>query len=491
MNYKIVLNVLGKTFVLIAGLMLLPMIVGFCYGETDFWGNLVPFLAPVCLLLAIGLPLSLMKVKDKSMFAREGFVIVSISWILMSLVGCLPFIISGEIPNFFDAFFETVSGFTTTGASILNLSKDTFDMSRGIMFWRIFTHWIGGMGVLVFVMAVMPLSGSAMHILRAESPGPSASKLVSKIGRTARILYGIYIVLTIIQMVLLLFSGMEVYDAAVTAFSTAGTGGFSIYGDSIAHYNSLYVEMVCAVFMFLFGINFNLFYLIVIGQFAKAIKSEEFITYVVIVVLATLTIAINLTSTGYTFWEGLRYAFFQTTSISSTTGVSTTDFSTWPSLSKCILTFLMIIGACGGSTAGGMKVSRGILLFKTCSNGVKKALHPRAVTTLKLEGEVQSKEIERNANVYFILWMTIVICTTLLLSFDSACGEDVLTPLTASLTCIGNVGPGMTSLIGPLGSFADFGWLSKLIMSLVMLAGRLEILPMIILFAPRTWTKGQ
>jgi trk system potassium uptake protein TrkH len=358
------------------------------------------------------------------------------------------------------------------------------------MFWRILTHFIGGMGVLIFLLAVLPLGGDAMHILRAESPGPSASKFVSKIRHTAGILYIIYIVLTVIQTVLLLFGGMDFYEALLTAFSTAGTGGFSIYGDSIAHYNSVYVEMVVAIFMFLFATNFNVFYLIVIGQFAKIFKSEEIIAYVAMVVVATLTIAINLAVSGLNFWDSLRHAFFQTTAISSTTGCSTVDFIQWPTLSKCVLIILMIVGGCGGSTCGGIKVSRTLLLFKTCQNGIKKSLHPRAITTLKLDGEILSKETERNTSVYFIIWVAIVIALTLLLSFDPAC-DQVLTAFTASLTCIGNVGPGMTELIGPLGNFASFSGFSKIIMSVVMLAGRLEILPMIILFAPRTWIRGQ
>ena len=486
MNYKMVFNVLGKTFLIIAGLMLVPMFVGIGYGENNY----LSFLIPVGILIVAGLPLSLMKVKDKSLFAKEGFVIVSLSWILMSLVGCLPFVISGEIPNFFDAFFETVSGFTTTGATVLSLSNDKIDLSMGIMFWRIFTHFIGGMGVLVFLLAVLPLGGDAMHILRAESPGPSASKFVSKIRHTARILYAIYIILTVLETILLLLGGMNLYESVLTAFSTAGTGGFSFYGDSIAHYNSVYIEMVVSVFMFLFATNFNLFYLIILGQFTKIFKSEEFICYFAMIFLATITIAINLAVSGLNFWQGLRYAFFQTTAISSTTGFSSADFIGWPTLSKCVLLVLMVVGGCGGSTCGGIKVSRTLLLFKTCQNGVKKSLHPRAITNLKLDGEILSKEVERDTSVYFILWVAIVIVSTILLSFDPAC-DQVLTSFTASITCIGNVGPGLTEIIGPLGNFASFSGFSKILMSVVMLAGRLEILPMIILFAPRTWIKGQ
>ncbi len=487
MNYRMVFNVLGKTLVILAGLMLLPLIVGIYYQESVIFS----FIIPIFGLLAVGLPLSLLKVRDKSLYAREGFVIVALSWIFLSLVGCLPFIISGSIPNFFDAFFETVSGFTTTGASVLTLSTTTISLPKSIMFWRIFTHWIGGMGVLVFMLAVIPADGGAMHIFRAEAPGPSASKLVSRMRHTARILYGIYLVLTVIEVIMLLFGGMNIYESTLAAFSTAGTGGFSIYGDSMAHYDSVYIQMVVASFMFVFGINFNLFYLILIGQFTKAIRSEEFLIYLSIVIVSTLTIAMNLSiSFEQSFGESLRHAFFQTTSISSTTGFSSQDFIKWPTLSKTILTVLTVIGACGGSTGGGIKVSRAIMLFKISSNGIKKNLHPRSVHTMKLDGELISKEVERNTYVYFILWVLIVAFSTLVVSFDPACGSDVMTPFSASLTCIGNVGPGMTALIGPFGGFATFNGLSKIVLSIVMLAGRLEILPMIILFAPRTWRRG-
>ena len=486
MNYRVVFNVIGKTLIILAGLMCVPLFVGVFYGE----GNFLAFLIPVLCLLVVGFPLSYMKVRDKSLYAKEGFVIVALCWIIMSLVGCLPFIISKEIPNFFDAFFETVSGFTTTGASVLTLSTTEISLSKSMMFWRLFTHWIGGMGVLVFLIAVLPANGNAMHILRAEAPGPSASKLVSKITYTARILYGIYIALTLIEAVMLAFSGMGIYEAVLNAFSTAGTGGFGIYGDSIAHYKSVYVEMVIASFMFIFGINFNLFYLILMGHFLKAIKSEEFLVYLIIVVFSTLTIAVDLTSQALSFSQALRYAFFQTTAIGSTTGFATADFAHWPQFSKTLLMFLTITGACGGSTCGGIKLSRAIILFKTCKNGVKKSLHPRAVIHTKLEGETLSKEIERNTCVYFIMWVMIVLACTLLLALDPN-ATDIFTNFSATLACIGNVGPGMTQAIGPMGSFAVYGNFSKVILSIVMIAGRLEILPMIILFAPRTWRKGE
>jgi trk system potassium uptake protein TrkH len=488
MNYRMVFNVLGKTLIIIAGLMLLPLIVCIYYGENV----VLSFIIPISGLILLGGGLGFVKVNDKSLNAKEGFVIVALCWIILSLVGCLPFIISGSIPNFYNALFETVSGFTTTGASVLTLSTTSIILPKSIMFWRSFTHWIGGMGVLVFMLAVIPADDGAMHIFRAEAPGPSASKLVSRMRHTARILYTIYIVLTVLQFVMLMLGGMETYESALTAFSTAGTGGFSVYADSMAHYDSAYIQIVTASFMFIFGINFNLFYLILIGQFSKAIRSEEFITYLLIVILSTFTIATNLSiSFEQSFGQSLRHAFFQTTAISSTTGFASQDFINWPTLSKTILTILTVVGACGGSTGGGMKVSRAIILFKVSSNGLKKNLHPRSVHTLKLDGELISQEVERNTYVYFILWVLIVIASTLLLSFDPVCGSDVMTPFSASITCISNVGPGMTQLIGPFGSFAQFTPFSKTVLSIVMLAGRLEIFPMIILFAPRTWRKGQ
>lgn len=487
MNYKVVLNVVGKTMFVLGVVMCLPLVVSFIYAD----GKALSFLFPVIGLLALGLPLSFIKCKDDTMNAKEGFVIVAACWVLMSLIGCVPFMLSGEIPNFFDAFFETVSGFTTTGSTVLSLNETGDTLSKSVMFWRVFTHWIGGMGVLVFVLAVLPSDGKTMHVFRAESPGPSASKLVSKIGYTARILYFIYIALTLLLTLLLSFSGMGFYDSLLNAFSAAGTGGFGIYGTSIMHYNSAYVEIVLAVFMFLFSINFNLYYMILIGKVSKALKSEEFIWYSAIILLSTLVIAVDISSSVGGFLQGLRYAFFQTTSVSSTTGSASADFYYWPTLSKCVLLLLTVVGACGGSTGGGIKVSRLIILSKTGLNGVKKSLHPRSVNTVKLEGEPLSKDIQNNTVVYMILWLLIVIVSTLLLSFDVGEGKDLFTHFSATLTCIGNVGPGLTKLIGPMGNFASYNGFSKIVLSLVMLAGRLEIIPMIILFAPNTWRRGK
>lgn len=484
MNIKMVFSILGRTLLIEAGLLLCPLLVGIIYGENT-WSD---YLIPIGVLIVIGLPLALLKLKDRSIHVKEGFVTVAFVWILMSLVGALPFVLSGAIPNYVDALFETVSGFTTTGASIMDgvHTAAIDDLSHSLQFWRLSTHWIGGMGVLVFVLAILPgYNSGIMHVFRAESPGPSVGKLVSKLTRTARILYGIYILMTALEAILLICGGMSVYEAVVHSFSTAGTGGFGIKGDSIASY-SVYHQMVIAVFMFLFAVNFNLYYLILIGNFKKAIKSEEFIVYSVMVVGATLAIALNILSACANFGDAIRLSFFQVTSISSTTGFATADFDTWPALSKAILVALMIVGACGGSTGGGIKVSRIVILVKSGISDIRRMLHPRSAVSTKVEGEVLNKETERNVHTYFILWVAIVLVCTILLSIDC---NDVLTNFTATLACIGNIGPGL-NYVGPSLNFGFYSPYCKILLSFVMLVGRLEIFPMILMFAPRTWKRG-
>ena len=480
MNIKMVFSILGRTLLIEAGLMLCPLLVGIIYGENT-WSD---YLIPIGGLLAVGVPLSFaLKVKDRSIYIKEGFVTVALVWVLLSLVGAVPFVLSGSIPNYIDALFETASGFSTTGASILD-GNQVESLSHSLQFWRLSTHWIGGMGVLVFVLAILPgYNSGIMHVFRAESPGPSVGKLVSKLTHTARILYGIYILMTVVEAIFLLCGGMNVYEAVVHAFSTAGTGGFGIKGDSIASY-STYHQMVIAVFMLLFGINFNLYYLILIGNFKKAIKSEEFIIYITVVVASTLIIAINILSVCANFGDAIRLSFFQVTSLSSSTGFSTADINVWPALSQSILVILMIVGACGGSTGGGMKVSRAIILVKSGFSDIRRMLHPRSVVSTKVEGEVLSKETERNVHTYFILWVSIVAVSTLLLSIDC---NDFLTNFTASISCIGNMGP-LLSNAGK--SFADYSAPCKLLLSFVMLVGRLEIFPMIFVLAPKTWIRA-
>ena len=482
MNYKAVLSIIGKCMVLLALFMLIPMVVGFIYNEDTF----ISFLIPIASLFVIGFPLAKIKGKEASIYAKEGFVSVALVWIIMSLFGALPFVIYGAIPNYIDALFETVSGFTTTGASIMT---NVEILNKSLGFWRIFTHFIGGMGVIVFLLAVLPSDSGAMHIYRAEAPGPSASKLVSKMSHTARILYLIYIVMTVIEIIFLLFSGISFYDAVVCSFSTAGTGGFSIYNNSIAHYNNTYIEMVVAVFMFLFSLNFNVFYLILIGNVSKALMCEELRAYFIIVVASTFLIAVNILSSCVNFGEAFRYSFFQVSSVSSTTGFYTFDFDKWPAFSKIILIFLYMTGACGGSTGGGLKVSRVSILVKSTVSDLKRVFNPRAVVTTKFEGKPLTKDNENSVKAYFIVWTIIVILSTLLLSLDSFAGADTLTNFSASLTCIGNVGPGL-NLVGPTCNFSGYSAFSKILLSVVMLIGRLEIFPILILFSIRTWKKA-
>lgn len=483
MNYRLIFKILGKTMLIAAALLLAPFFVALAYGETD---NLLAFILPMAGLAAVGLSLSFIKLRSFSVGAKEGFVIVALCWIFLSVAGCFPFYISGEIPAFIDALFETVSGFTTTGASILN---DVEALSKSMLFWRSFTHWIGGMGVLVFVLTVIPEGETCgMYIFSAESPGPSASKMVGKIKYTARILYGIYVILTLVLTLFLLCGGIGFYDSLVTAFSTAGTGGFAVHNGSIAYYNSAYVEIVLSVFMFLFSINFNLYFLIITGNALKAIKSEEFISYVVLLVISSLAIAVNITASVGSFGSALRLSVFQVSSISSTTGFTTADFDTWPALSKSILLLLTITGACGGSTGGGVKISRFVILIKSCVADVRRTVNRREVVTVKFEGKPVSKTLVSGVFSFFILYILITVVSTLILSFDSFAGGDSFTHLSATLTCIGNVGPGF-NFVGPSCSFSGYSALSKVVLSFVMLAGRLEIYPMLILFAPRTWKK--
>ena len=486
MNYRVVFSILGKTLLIEAVLLLCPMLVGVIYQENNF----ISFLIPILSLIAVGTPLLFIKSKDNSLYAKEGFVIVALSWIILSLFGALPYVISGEIPNYIDAFFETVSGFTTTGASILS-GQALESMSKGMMFWRLFTHWIGGMGILVFVLAIMPANNAGvMHVFRTESPGPSVGKLASKLRFTARILYGIYMVMTVIEIIFLLCGGLPFYDSMLLSFSTAGTGGFGIKADSAMSYSS-YVQIVLAVFMMLFAINFNFYFLILIGSVRKAFAMEEVRVYVIMIIVATLTVAVNLytamADVYSTFGDALKHSFFQVTTISSTTGLVSADFDLWPSFSKGILLFLTLIGACGGSTGGGIKVARMIILCKSSTSDFKRLIHPRAVVKSKFEGEVLDKGTERNVTTYFILWVAIVVLSTLLLTIDVY--ADLFSDFSATLACIGNVGPGFGA-VGPKFNYAGYSHFSKILLSFVMLIGRLEIFPILILFIPNTWKKG-
>ncbi len=480
MNFKIVLKTVGRLLWAEAALLCLPLFVSLYYKENLFH----IYLIVMGLLLGTGAIMNLPKPEKRTVYAREGFVIVSLSWILLSFFGALPFVFSGEIPSIVNAFFETVSGFTTTGATILT---DIESVSKSILFWRAFTHWIGGMGILMFVLAFLPQKDmQSMHIMRAEVPGPSVGKIVSKTTITARILYIIYAVFTVAEIIALLCCDMPLFDSVTTAFATAGTGGFSVKNASIAAYNSLPIEMVCTVFMLLFGINFNLFYLILIKQFKRAIKSEELWTYVGIIAVSISVITLNIMPMVNSFGDALRKAGFQVASIITTTGFVTADFNQWPVLSQFIIITLMFIGACAGSTGGGLKVGRIIILFKASIRELRRALNPRRVKSIRLDNAVLDKETVSATCVYFVVYMLVAALSILLVSLNNF---DFTTTFSSVITCINNVGPGL-SLVGPVENFSHLSVLSKIVLSADMLIGRLEVLPMMILFIPSTWKKG-
>lgn len=479
MNRRMVFYMIGQIIKLEAVLLALPMFVSLLYREKCVWA----FLITITAALIIGFALTaICKPSNKLIYAKEGFAIVALAWILLSAIGALPFVISGEIPNCIDAFFETVSGFTTTGASILT---DVEKLSKGLLFWRSFTHWIGGMGVLVLIMAILPTdSGRAIHILRAEMPGPIVGKLVPKIKDTAKILYLIYIILTIVEVVFLLCGGMSLYDSIIHSFGTAGTGGFGIKSDSLAGY-SPYLQWVITVFMFIFGINFNLFYLILLGRFRSVIKSGELWCYIGIVLLSAGIITYSIYPIYNSFGDSVRHSAFQVASIISTTGYSTVDFNLWPELAKGVLFLLMFIGGCAGSTAGGLKVSRVILLFKLIQKDLKHLLHPRSVAVVKLEGKKIDNDTLNGVSTYFALYIVFIAAIFLILCVEP---YNLETNITAAVSCFNNIGPGFAE-VGPMSSYACYSDFSTFILSMAMLLGRLEIYPIVLAFYPRTWAK--
>ncbi len=480
MNIKMVTKTVGRLLKAEALLMLLPLFVSIYYKEN----NLYVYGIVIGLILLVGTIMTIPKPETKVIYAREGFVIVSLSWILMSFFGALPFVISGAIPSFVDALFETVSGFTTTGASILS---DIEALPKSILFWRSFTHWIGGMGVIVFVLAILPKREmQSMHILRAEVPGPTVGKLVSKTTVTARILYIIYTVLTIAEIISLLCCKMPLFDSVTTTFATAGTGGFSVKNTSIAAYNNVGAEMVISLFMLLFGINFNLFYLFLIKQFKRVFKSEELWTYLGVIVISILLISYNIYPLVENFGTALRQAGFQVISIITTTGFVTADFAQWPMFSQMILFVLMFIGACAGSTGGGLKVGRIIIMVKAAWRELRRAINPKRVKAIKLDNAVIEKDVVITTSSYFVIYMLIIGFSSLLISVDNF---DFTTTITAVVTCINNVGPGFSS-VGPIENFADLSDFSKIVLATNMLIGRLEIFPIMILFMRSTWKKS-
>lgn len=479
MNRKFVFRLLGKLLMVTSALMVLPLIVSIIYKEECY----TSFLLSMGISLAIGFPLTVFcKTEDRVIYAKEGFVIVALSWLSMSAIGALPFFLSGEIPNYVDAFFETVSGFTTTGASILT---DIEAMSHGLLFWRSFTHWVGGMGVLVFVLAIIPASTDrSIHILRAEVPGPIVGKLVPKMRDTAIILYLIYIVLTVIEIVMLLIGGMPLFDSLIHAFGTAGTGGFGIKSDSIASY-SPYLQWVITVFMMIFGVNFNLYYLLLIKKTKSVFRSEELWTYIGIGIVSTAVIAFNIRDMYSTLGETIRFSSFQVATIITTTGYATTDFNLWPELSKTILLLLMFIGSCAGSTAGGLKISRVILLFKMIKREIKSLIHPRAVSVVRFEGKKIDDPVLKSLSAYFAIYIACFVAVFILISFD---GFDIVTNFSASAACFNNIGPGLNA-VGPAANYAGYSVFSKIVLSFAMLLGRLEIYPILFVMSRSAWSK--
>lgn len=478
MNRKMVFYTCGRLMQVTAALLLLPAVTALIYGE---YGPMNSFIAVAAAAFLLGTLISkLMRSGNTVIYAREGFAVVGLAWLLMSAIGALPFVLTGDIPNYIDAFFETVSGFTTTGSSILT---NVEALSKSALLWRSFTHWVGGMGVLVFVMAIMSnVSDRSIHIMRAEMPGPAVGKLLPRVRDTAKVLYLIYIVITAAEVILLRLGGMSLYESLLHSFGTAGTGGLALRADSIAGY-SPYCQTVIAVFMMLFGINFNLYYLILIGRARSALKSTELWVYLGIITTATAVITVNISALYPSFGEALRHAYFQVSSITTTTGYSTADFNLWPGLSKAVLFALMFLGGCAGSTAGGLKMSRAILLCKLSLREIKKLLHPRSVTTVNFEGKEVDDRTLSGVATYFGAYVFVIMATFLLVSFEPFGFES---NFTAAVACFNNIGPGFAA-VGPMGGFAGYTVFSKLVFSAAMLLGRLEIFPLLIAVSPSVW----
>ncbi len=479
MNYRMISYLIGWVLKIEALTMLLPLICGLFYSETNM---LFVFGLCIVFIFLIGTVLSLKKPEHRTMYAREGFVTVACSWIIISIFGALPFVLSGYVPHFVDALFETVSGFTTTGASIL---KNVEVLPKSLLFWRSFTHWIGGMGVLVFLVAMLPLSGGGnMHLIRAESPGPAVSKLVPTVRATAKILYAIYIVFTLIEIVLLILGGMPIFDALTMSFGTAGTGGFGILNTSAASY-SPFCQVVITVFMLIFGVDFALYYLLFLRKDKAIFKSAEFRGYLLIALSAITLITWNCLASFSNLGETLRHSAFQVASIMTTTGYATTDFDLWPAFSKTILVLLMFVGACAGSTGGGIKVSRILILLKSIVKEIKTSAHPRNTVKITMNGRLVPHETVRAVNVFMASYLFIFALSLLIISLDN---YSFTTNFTAVAATINNIGPGL-DLVGPTQNFSCYSIVSKLVLIFDMLVGRLEIFPILILFSPYTWKK--
>lgn len=481
MNFRLVFKVTGKTLLVEAAAMILPLLVSLIYGESP-----TPFLLAILITAIIGGGLSLLKA-DTKLFAREGYFAVGLIWVLFGVFGALPFYFSGCFTSFIDCMFECISGFTTTGATILN---EIEGLPYGILFWRSFTHWLGGMGVLVLTIALLPSLGTrSVFLMQAESPGPIKSKLVPKTAQSSKILYGIYLALTIVMILCLLIAGLPLYDSIVTAFGTAGTGGFSVRNLSIAAYGSPTVEVIVTVFMLIFSVNFSVYFLLLCGKLKQIFKSDELRFFIAIVFVSGILISLNIygkSSDTETVASALRHGFFQVASIISTSGFASTDFNLWPQLSRCILVLLMFVGACAGSTGGGLKCSRVLLMFKSLRRDILQAVHPRSVRVVKLDHQVVEERDLQKSHVFLAAYAFILAIGVLVVSLDDF---SFTTTTTAVITCLSNVGPGL-DVVGPMGNFSVFSNLSKLVLSLCMIIGRIEILPVLVLFSRSAWKRS-
>lgn len=481
MNKRSIIYILGWVLIVEAVAMQIGTITSLIYGEKEAWYFVL--IGVVSAILGV-LAIKVKKPKNMVLYQKAGFASTALSWILLSLVGCMPFWLSGEIPSFIDAFYETVSGITTTGATILN---DVEALSKGMLMWRSFLHWLGGMGVIVFLLAIIPKLGGQQNIflMKAESPGPIIGKAVPRMRNYATMLYGIYITLTALEFILLLFGGLNVFEAINTSFSTAGTGGFGIYNSNAAAFDSYYVQMVIAVFMLLFGVNFSVYLCLIARKFKQSLKFEELWIYLGIVAVSTAIIAFNISSI-YKPYDAFHQSFFYVSSIISTTGFGLTDVNKWPELSKTVIIILTFIGASAGSTGGGFKISRIILLFKEVRKEFSLLVHPRNVKLVKMDGKTVNHDIMRTTSMYLVLYIGVFAISFLLVSIDNM---DFTTSFTAVAANLNNTGPGLGA-VGPVGNYADFSILSKIVFIFDMLAGRLEIYPLLLLFAPSAWKKS-
>lgn len=483
MNRKMVFHMVGQILKLEAALLVLPLLVSLIYMKSDGATPIYAFLITVGIALAVGFLLTLIcRTKKKEIFAKEGFIITALAWLALSAIGALPFVISGAIPNYIDAFFETVSGFTTTGASILR-GEQIEAMSHGMLFWRSFTHWMGGMGILVLIVAILPtVSGRTIHVLRAEMPGPTMGKLVPKLKDTAKILYIMYFALTALETIFLLCGGMPAFDSIVHSLGTAGTGGFGIKASSIANY-SPYCQWVITVFMLLFGVNFNLYYLLFFRRVKGTLKSEEFWTYLGLVVASTLIICFNTAKPGYSVSDNVRTSAFQVASFITTTGYGTTSVNDWPVISKTVLLILMFIGGCAGSTAGGLKVSRVVLMFKKIRCELRKMIHPRSVNVVRFEGKKVEESTLSGVTTYFAVYMLLFFAVFFLISLDRG-GFSIETNFSAASSAFNNIGPAFDAAKDGFFIYSPF---SKIVLTFAMLLGRLEIYPLLLMFSAPAW----